>query len=197
MILCTSLISALFVSCNGGTKVQKNGLTKIRLNEVTRSVFYAPQYAAINKGFFKEEGLDIDLVSGEGADKTMQQVISGNADIGFCGPEQTIYLYNQGKEDHAVLFAQLTKRDGSFIVSRKQMTDFNFEDLKGKTVIGGRPGGVPEMTFEYVLRNHGLNPKKDLNLITNIAFAAVPSAYQGGTGEFATIFEPTASMIEL
>lgn len=195
IVLCTALISTFFVSCRS-SNVQKNGLTKVKLNEVTRSVFYAPQYAAISKGFFKEEGLDIDIESGEGADKTMQQVISGNDDIGFCGPEQTIYLYNQGKEDHAVLFAQLTKRDGSFIVARKKASDFSFEDLKGKTVIGGRPGGVPEMTFEYILKNHGIDPKKDMKLITNIAFAAVPSAFQGGTGEYATIFEPTASMIE-
>lgn len=187
-------IVALFTGC-GGSKTTDQCLTTVRLNEVTRSVFYAPMYAAINQGFFKEEGLNIDLTTGEGADKTIQQVLSKSCDIGFCGPEQVIYIYNQKREDYPVLFAQLTQTDGSFLVGRKVDTNFQWESLKGKTVVGGRPGGVPEMTFEYVLKKHGLTPGKDLNVITNIAFSAVTGAFKGGTGDYATIFEPNASML--
>ncbi|KRQ87240.1 NMT1/THI5 like protein [Caloramator mitchellensis] len=182
-----------FISCN---KPKNTELTKIRLNEVVRSIFYAPMYAAINKGFFKEEGLEIELSTGQGADKTMQQVLSKNADIGFCGPEQVIYLYNQGRDDYAVLFAQLTKRDGSFLVGRNKEEDFKWESLRGKTVIGGRPGGVPEMTLEYVLRNHGIAPNKDIQIITNLAFTATAQAFKSGTGDYVALFEPTASMLE-
>lgn len=130
------------------------------------------------------------------ADKTMQQVLSKNADIGFCGPEQVIYIYNQKRDDYPILFAQLTQRDGSFMVGRTQNTDFTWESLKGKTILGGRPGGVPEMSLEYVLRNHGLMPGKNINVITNIAFAAAPGAFKGGTGDYAALFEPTGSMLE-
>ena len=190
LILITTLALA---SCN---KPKDTELTKIRLNEVVRSIFYAPMYAAINKGFFKEEGLEIELSTGQGADKTMQQVLSKNADIGFCGPEQVIYLYNQGREDYAVLFAQLTKRDGSFLVGRKNEEDFKWESLRGKTIIGGRPGGVPEMTLEYVLRNHGITPNKDIQIITNLAFTATAQAFKSGTGDYVALFEPTASMLQ-
>ncbi len=189
------LTTSLFSSC-GQKKDTNTTLVKIKLNEVVRSIFYAPMYVAISEGFFKEEGLEIDLFTGNGADKTMQQVLSGNADIGFCGPEQVIYLYNQGREDYAVLFAQLTRRDGSFLVGRNAEADFKWESLRGKTVIGGRPGGVPEMALEYVLRNHGLTPGKDVNLITNLAFTATASAYKAGTGDYVALFEPTASMLE-
>ncbi|MDT8719463.1 ABC transporter substrate-binding protein [Clostridium sp. 19966] len=160
----------------GCSKKENTGLTKVKLNEVTRSVFYAPMYAAINQGFFKEEGLDINLSVGNGSDKTMQEVLSGSADIGFGGPEQVIYIYNQKRADYPVVFSLLTQRDGSFLVGRNKIDNFNWSDLKGKTVVGGRPGGVPEMAFEYVLKANGINPKKDLNIITNIAFAAVPGA---------------------
>jgi NitT/TauT family transport system substrate-binding protein len=153
-------------------------------------------YAAISQGFFKDEGLEIDLTTGQGADKTMQQVISGNSDIGFCGPEQTIYLYNQGRENYPVIFAQLTKRDGSFLVGRKAEADFKWESLKGKTIIGGRPGGVPEMTLEYVLKNHGLTPNKDVKLITNLAFTATATAFKAGTGDYVALFEPTGTTLE-
>ncbi|MEG1798385.1 MAG: ABC transporter substrate-binding protein [Clostridium sp.] len=129
------------------------------------------------------------------ADKTMQQLLSGNADIGFSGPEQVLYIYNQQREDYPIVFAQLTQKDGSFLVSRKEEPNFKWESLKGKEVIGGRPGGMPQMAFEYVLRNHGINVKTDMNMITNIAFGVVPAAFKGGTGEYAAIFEPTASMI--
>jgi NitT/TauT family transport system substrate-binding protein len=199
LIICSILstfifIVTLFTGC-GGTKTTNQGLTTVRLNEVTRSVFYAPMYAAISQGFFKEEGLNIDLTTGEGADKTMQQVLSKSADIGFCGPEQVIYIYNQKRDDYPILFAQLTQTDGSFLVSRHEESNFQWESLKGKTVIGGRPGGVPEMAFEYVLKKHGLIPGQNINVITNIAFAAVTGAFKGGIGDYATIFEPNASML--
>lgn len=195
IVLSFIFVVTLFTGC-GGTKKDETKLTTVKLNEVTRSVFYAPMYAAINQGFFKEEGINIDLTTGQGADKTMQQVLSGSVDIGFCGPEQVIYIYNQKKDDYPVLFAQLTQKDGAFLVSRKDEKDFKWESLKGKDLIGGRPGGVPEMALEYVLKNHGLQPGKDLNVITNIAFAATTGAFKGGTGEYAALFEPNASMLK-
>ena len=153
-------------------------------------------YVAINEGLFEEEGLEIDLATGQGADKTMQQVLSKNADIGFCGPEQTVYINNQGREDYPVLFAQLTQTDGAFLVGREADEDFKWTDLKGAEVIGGRPGGVPEMAFEYVLKQNGLDPKTDVNMVTNIDFTATSGAFKAGTGEYVTLFEPTASMLE-
>lgn len=126
----------------------------------------------------------------------MQQVLSGSVDIGFCGPEQVIYIYNQNREDLPILFAQLTQRDGSFLVSRKDEPNFDWKSLKGKTIIGGRPGGVPEMALEHVLKQNGLNPDKDLELITNLAFTATAGAFKSGTGDYVALFEPTASMLE-
>ncbi|MDW8801259.1 ABC transporter substrate-binding protein [Clostridium sp. A1-XYC3] len=187
-------ITTIFAGC--GQKKEDKTMVTVKLNEVTRSVFYAPMYAAISQGFFKEEGINIELTTGQGADKTMQQVLSKSVDIGFCGPEQVIYIYNQQKEDYPILFAQLTQKDGSFLVSRTDEKDFKWESLKGKNVVGGRPGGVPEMALEYVLKNHGLQPGKDLNVITNIAFAATTGAFKGGTGDYAALFEPNASMLK-
>ncbi|MBS5938502.1 ABC transporter substrate-binding protein [Clostridium sp.] len=185
-----------FIACGKPTKEEPKELTKIRLNEVVRSVFYAPMYVAINEGFFEEEGLEIDLSTGQGADKTMQQVLSKNADIGFSGPEQTIYINNQGREDYPILFAQLTQTDGSFLVGREAKDDFKWTDLKDSEIIGGRPGGVPQMAFEYALKLNGLDPKTDVNLVTNIDYTATSGAFKAGTGEYVTLFEPTASMLE-
>ena len=154
----------------------------MRLNEVTHSVFYAPQYVAISQGFFEEEGLKIELTNGQGADKVMTAVLSGQSDIGLAGPEASIYVYNEGKEDHAVVFAQLTKRDGTFLVGRKAEPNFKWGDLKGKNIIGGRKGGVPEMTLEYVLKNNGLTLNKDVNVDTSIQFALMAGAFTGRTG---------------
>lgn len=194
VILSTLMVVTLLAGC---TKKEANKeQVKIRLNEVVRSIFYAPMYAAINQGFFTEEGIEIELSTGQGADKTMQQVLSGNAEIGFCGPEQVIYSYNQGRENYPVLFAQLTKTDGSFLVSRNDEPNFKWEDLKNKTIIGGRPGGVPEMTLEYVLRNHGLKPGENVTIITNLAFTATAGAFKARTGDYVASFEPTASMLE-
>ena len=168
---------------------------KITVSEVTHSVFYAPQYAAIALGYFEDEGLDVELINGEGADKVMTAVVAGQVDIGLAGPEAAIYVYNEGKEDYAKVFAQLTKRDGSFIMGRTQDDDFSFADLKGKHLLGGRKGGVPYMTLEYVLKNNGVQPS-DLNLDTSIQFANMAGAFAGGTGDYVTLFEPTASLFE-
>lgn len=183
-------ITLIFTGCT------KRSLVKVRLNEVTRSVFYAPQYAAVNQGFFKDEGLEIELTNGAGADKVMTAVLAGQSDIGFAGPEAAIYVYNEGKEDFSVVFAQLTKRDGSFLMGRKPEPNFKWSDLKGKNIIGGRKGGVPEMTLEYVLKKNGLTLDKDVFVNTSVQFALMAGAFTGGQGEYVTLFEPTASMVE-
>lgn len=168
----------------------------IRVNEVTRSVFYAPQYVAINKGFFKENGIDIELTTGQGADAVMTAVLSNQCEIGFAGPEASIYVYNEGKEDYCQVFAQMTKRDGSFLVSRNDTNNFKWEDLKGKTVIPGRKGGVPYMTLEYVLKKNGIDPQKDLVLDDSIKFDLMAGAFASGNADYVTLFEPTASLTE-
>ncbi len=173
-----------------------NDMQKIRLNEVTRSVFYAPQYVAISKGFFEEEKLEIEITTGQGADKVMTAVLAGQSDIGFAGPEASIYVYNEGKEDYTQVFAQLTKKDGSFLVSRTNETDFKWTDLKGRTIIPGRKGGVPYMTVEYVLRKNGLDPQKDVILDDSIKFDLMAGAFSGGTADYVTLFEPTATMTQ-
>ena len=172
-------------------------LEKVNVSEVTRSVFYSPQYVAINKGFFKENGIEIDLITGQGADAVMTSVLSDQVQIGFAGPEASIYVYNEGKEDYTEVFAQLTKRDGSFLVSKEKTDKFSWNDLKGKTVIPGRKGGVPYMTFEYVLKQNGINPEKDLVLDDSIKFDLMAGAFAAGNAEYVTLFEPTASMTEL
>lgn len=168
----------------------------VRLNEVTHSVFYAPQYVAMSQGFFAEEGLEVELTNGGGADKVMTAVVSGQSDIGLAGPEASIYVYNQGKADHTQIIAQLTKRDGSFLVGRAEDDAFSWEDLRGKTVIGGRKGGVPEMTLEYVLRLHSLTPGEDVTVDTSVQFNMMAGAFTGGQGDYVTLFEPTATQIE-
>lgn len=179
-----------------GRKTNTEELQTIRVNEVTRSVFYAPQYVAISQGYFKEEGLNIELTTGQGADKVMTAVLAGQSDIGFAGPEAAIYVYNEGKEDYTQVFAQMTQKDGSFLVSKEKTDKFSWQDLKGKTVIPGRKGGVPYMTFEYVLKKNGLNPQKDLVLDDSIKFDLMAGAFAGGDAEYVTLFEPTASMTE-
>lgn len=175
---------------------ETGNLKTIQLNEVTRSVFYAPQYVAIANGFFEQEGLKLEITTGQGADKVMTAVLAGQSDIGFAGPEASIYVYNEGKEDHTQVFAQLTKRDGSFLVARDKTDEFDWNQLKGKTVIPGRKGGVPYMTFEYVLKQKGINPSTDVNLDDSISFDLMAGAFAGGNAEYVTLFEPTASMTE-
>lgn len=188
-----TLLTFSLVSLTGCGQDQ---LTKVRLNEVTHSVFYAPLYVAINQGFFQEEGIDLELTTGQGADKVMTALLSGQADIGFMGPEATVYVYNQGKEDYAVNFCQLTKRDGSFLVARQPDPDFTWEKVRGTTIIGGRKGGMPEMTLEYVLKNKDIIPGEDVEVLTNIQFALMAGAFTGGTGDYVTLFEPVAATLE-
>ena len=175
---------------------EDNNLTQITLAEVAHTIFYAPQYLAINNGYFEEEGLKINLILASGADAVMSAVLSGDADIGFSGTEATIYVYNGGEKDYIKTFAGLTQKDGSFLVSRKKYDNFTLEDLKGKTIIGGRIGGMPEMTFEWALRQNNIDPKKDVNIDTSIAFSAMEGAFIGGTGDFVTLFEPNALSVE-
>lgn len=172
---------------------EENKLTKVRLNEVTHSIFYAPLYVAIENDFFKEEGLEIELTNGGGADKSMTALLSGNADIGLMGVEAAIYVLNEGKTDYPRVFSQLTKRDGSFLISRKPEPDFKWENLENKTVIAGRTGGVPAMTFEYVVNKHGLRNGENITLNNDIAFNLMGPAFESGTGDYTTLFEPTAS----
>lgn len=183
------------ISNKSETKENKE-LEKVKVSEVTRSVFYAPQYVAINNGYFKKYGIDIDLTTGGGADTVMTAVLSNQVDIGFAGPEASIYVYNEGKEDYTQVFAQLTKRDGSFLVSKEKIDNFDWNTLKGKTVIPGRKGGVPYMTLEYVIKQKGLTPGKDLTLDDSIKFDLMASAFTSGSADYVTLFEPTASNIE-
>lgn len=178
-------------ACKKDTELQK-----VRLIEVTHSLFYTPQYVALTQGFFEEEGLDVELTNGKGADKSMTALLSGEADIGFMGPEASVYVHNQGRDNYAINFAQLTQRDGSFLVGREKDNDFTFDKLKGKTVIGGRKGGMPEMTLEYVIKNHGLEIGKDVEVRTDIQFDVMAGAFVGGEGDYVTLFEPVAATLE-
>ena len=172
-------------------------LAKVTLNEVAHSIFYAPQYVAIEEGYFKDEGLDLTLITGFGADKTMTAVISGEADIGFMGAEASIYAYQEGATDPVVNFAQLTQRAGNFLVAREEMPDFKWEDLKGRKVLGGRKGGMPEMVFEYILKQNGLDPQKDLSIDQSIDFGASAAAFTGdNSADFTVEFEPSATALE-
>ena len=176
-------------------KKEDNNLTKVKVAEVAHSIFYAPQYIAISKGYFEEEGIDIDLTLASGADKVIAAVLSNDVDIGFSGIEATIYVYNGGENDYLKTFAQLTQKDGSFLVSREKIDNFSLDDLKGKYIIGGRQGGMPEMTLEWALKENGIN-KNELTIDTSIAFASMQGAFIGGIGDFVTLFEPNALEIE-
>ena len=171
-------------------------LTKVTLNEVAHSIFYAPQYVAIEEGYFSEEGLDLTLITGFGADKVLTALISGEADIGFMGAESSIYAYQEGATDPVVNFAQLTQRAGNFLVAREEMPDFQWTDLKGKDILGGRKSGMPEMVFEYILKEKGMDPEKDMNIDRSIDFGSTAAAFSGGQGEFSVEFEPSATMLE-
>lgn len=192
------VVGIALISKNVEVKPNPSGetLTKLTVSEVTHSVFYAPQYLAINLGFFKDEGIDIELINSAGADKVMTAVLSNDVQIGFAGPEASIYIYNEGSKDFAQVFAQVTKRDGSFLISRES-GDFKWEDLKGKHILPGRKGGVPYMTLQYVLNKHGLNTETDLNFDNSISFDAMASAFVSGTGDYVTVFEPIATSFEI
>ena len=190
LFLC--VLSLFLIGCD-----RKTELRELKLNEVTRSVFYAPLYAAVSKGFFEEEGLKISIETGGGSDKSMTALLAGEADVALMGPETVVYVATQGKEDCPVVIGQLTKRDGSFLVSREDEKDsFSWENLKGKSIIGGRRGGMPLMTLEYVLKQHGLEPGKDVEVIDSIQFNLMAGAFEGGTGDYVTLFEPTATNME-
>lgn len=192
--LISALMAAVFMLLPiSACKKNDGGLTKVRLNEVTHSIFYAPLYVAIENGFFENEGLQIELTNGGGADKTMTALLSKSADIGLMGVEATMYVYLEGKKDCPKIIGQLTKRDGSFLISRIDEPDFKWENLKGKEVLAGRTGGVPAMTLEYVVNKHGLFDGQNVNLNHDVAFNLMGPAFEGGTGDYTTLFEPTAS----
>lgn len=194
-IIALILIFTLFLSI-GLTGCKKDKLQKVRLIEVTHSLFYTPQYVAMTQGFFEEEGLKIELTNGKGADKCMTALLSGEADIAFMGPEASVYVYNQGRGDYAINFAQLTQKDGSFLVGREPDPDFTFDKLKGKEVLGGRKGGMPEMTLEYVIKEHGLTLGEDVNVRTDIQFDVLAGSFVGGEGDYVSLFEPVAASLE-
>ena len=181
-----SLVLLLLAACAGCGKQESGGseAKKVTLNEVAHSIFYAPMYVAIEEGYFAEEGLDVELVTGFGADKTMTAVLTGEADIGFMGSESTIYTYAGGTQDYVVNFAQLTQRAGNFLVSREPVDQFSWEMLKGARVLGGRAGGMPEMVFEYILKKNNIDPEKDLSIDQSIDFGSTAAAFSGGQGEF-------------
>mgnify|MGYP003375184375 CR=1 FL=1 len=196
-ILCSSMmtISAVTAAVSAEDTTEKS-LQKVTLNEVAHSIFYAPQYAAYELGYFEEEGIDLEIVTGFGADKVMTAVLSGEAEIGFMGSETTVYAYNQGASDYVVNFAQLTQRAGNFLVAREKMSDFQWSDLIGKEVLGGRKGGMPQMVFEYILKQNNIDPAEDLEIDQSIDFGSTAAAFSGGQGEFTIEFEPSATALE-
>ena len=199
VIIVVSIVAAVGVLINGSNEKQQEENTElkvIRVSEVTRSLFYAPQYVAINKGFFEANGLKLDLVTGGGADTVMTALLSGQIDIGFCGPEAAVYVYNEGKEDYPEVFAGLTKKDGSFLVGKIEEPDFKWSNLKGKTIIPGRKGGVPYMTLEYVIKQNGMNPSTEMVLDDSIKYDLMAGAFASGEAEYVTLFEPTASLTQ-
>lgn len=194
ILLAVMLFSALCTL--GGCAKKEAGLKKIVLNEVTRSVFYAPLYVAVSKGYFEAEGLELEIVTGGGSDASMTALLAGEADFALMGPETGVYVINEGKTDHPMIIGQLTKRDGSFLLGRESTDNFSWDQLRGKSVIGGRVGGMPYMTLMYVLNKNGLTPGEDVEVINNIQFNLMGGAFTGGTGDYVTLFEPTATQFQ-
>ncbi len=194
-IVCLLLIFCLFFIMYG-CKKNDTSYKKVTLNEVAHSIFYAPQYVAIENGYFKEEGIDLELVTGFGADKVMTSLISGDADIGFMGSEASIYVYQQGYDDYIVNFAQLTQRAGNFLVARNKEDNFTWENVKGKSIIGGRAGGMPQMILEYILKKNNIDIKNDVNIIQNVDFGSTAAAFSSGIGDYTVEFEPSATILE-
>lgn len=211
VVIAVGVVTALLSACaskdkgketaaGAASEVQKGKpaqkLKEVTLNEVAHSIFYAPMYVAIEEGYFKDEGINLELVCGFGADKTMTAVLSGEADIGFMGSESSVYTYNGGAKDYAVNFAQLTQRAGNFLVAREEMPEFTWNDLKGEEVLGGRKGGMPEMVFEYILKQNGIDPAKDLKINQGIDFGSTAAAFAEGKGKYTIEFEPGATSLE-
>lgn len=194
LLLITALLVCTLCGCGKDTK-EPSGLTKLTLNEVAHSIFYAPMYVAIENGYFTEAGLDVTLVTGYGADKVMAAVLSGEAEIGFAGCEATVYTYLEGASDKIVNFAQLTQRAGNFLVSREPIENFTWDMLIGQDVLGGRAGGMPEMVFEYILRKNGIQPS-EVNIDQSIDFGSTAAAFSSGQGSFSVEFEPHATGLE-
>lgn len=174
----------------------ENKLTCVNLNEVTHSIFYAPQYVAIEKDYFKDEGIELNVTTGFGSDKVMTSLISGDSDIGLLGPEACVYVYSQGSTDYSVMFAQLTQRAGNFLVSRDNKSNFKWDDVKGKEIIGGRAGGMPQMILEYILKKNNIEPGKDVTIIQNVDFGSTAAAFSSGIGDYTVEFEPSATILE-
>lgn len=197
LFLTAALVAAALCACGKQDDAHPAaGKTPVVLNEVAHSIFYAPMYVAIEEGYFAEEGIDLTLVTGFGADKTMTALLTGEADIGFMGSESTIYTYKEGASDYAVNFAQLTQRAGNFLVSREPIDDFHWDMLIGKDVLGGRAGGMPEMVFEFILKKNGIDPAADLSIDQSIDFGSTAAAFSGGQGDFTVEFEPHATSLE-
>lgn len=192
MLLCVMMIMSAF-ACRKDTD---NSTVKITLSEVAHSIFYAPQYVSIELGYFEDESIDLNLVTGFGADKVMTALVSKEADIGFMGSESSIYVYQEGSTDYAVNFAQLTQRAGNFLVSRDNETDFKWDNLKGSTVLGGRAGGMPQMLFEYILKKNGISPVDDLTILQNVDFGSTAAAFTSGIADYTVEFEPSATLLE-
>lgn len=193
------VLLAGFLACAAlcGCGKETSGRTPVTLYEVAHSIFYAPQYAAIELGYFQKEGIDLTLVNGAGADKVMTAMLAGDADIGFMGSEASIYTYVQGAEDYAVNFAQLTQRAGNFLVARQPDPDFTWQKLKGSRVLGGRAGGMPQMVFEYILKKNGIDPKTDLTMDQSIQFGLTAAAFTSDQSDYTVEFEPFATGLEL
>ncbi len=197
LFLTAALVAAALCACGKQDDAHPAaGKTPVVLNEVAHSIFYAPMYVAIEEGYFAEEGIDLTLVTGFGADKTMTALLTGEADIGFMGSESTVYTYKEGASDYAVNFAQLTQRAGNFLVSREPIDDFHWDMLIGKDVLGGRAGGMPEMVFEFILKKNGIDPAADLSIDQSIDFGSTAAAFSGGQGDFTVEFEPHATSLE-
>lgn len=195
-IICGILMGSMVLASITGCQKKESGLTPVTLNEVAHSIFYAPQYAAIELGYFEDEGLELTLVNGGGADKVMTALVAKEADIGFMGSEASIYTYANGEKDYAVNFAQLTQRAGNFLVGRKPEADFKWENLVGTKVLGGRAGGMPEMIFEYILKQHGINPETDLTIDRSINFGLTAAAFTSNDADYTVEFEPFATGLE-
>ena len=196
VILALGIFSACITACTGKQPDDKQ-LVKLTVSEVTHSIFYAPMYSAINNGYFEDVGIDIELVNAGGADKVMTALLTGGADIGFAGPEAVIYVAAQGKENYPKVFAQLTACDGSFLIGREKVENFDWQSLKGSTILPGRKGGIPYMTLEYCLNQNGLEVGKDVFFDESISFNAMTGAFVAGTGDYVTVFEPGATDLEL